>query len=190
MTDDYMQQLNDISRKYSPEAQEQFWDNNSGRAMELYTEYPNLLRSSILTSSITNLEKTFLKIHRAITENSNLKITGYKNKRFKNSTIENIIQSIDEVIPMKPLYEISAWEDLIFYIKIRNRVIHDNGSIHPVHHKELHYKIKDIGKSDLRTVTLNPYHELIFLENFSQAIINTSIEVLNRLVEAVQQYVE
>ncbi|SEM74704.1 hypothetical protein [Paenibacillus sp. OK076] len=185
-----LERMQKLAEEYSLEEQDEFWEYNMDRVNQLTVDYPNLLRSSILTSVITELEDTIVKIHKDLQDNSNLEIVSIGNKQLSGSTIERALQSIHQVIPLSELYESSNWKDLQLLLAIRNRVVHSRGVVHPVDYKELFDKLKYFEKIDTRTFRLDTYHQLLFLENSSDFIINTCKLLLDSVVKIILVYTE
>ncbi|OMD20337.1 hypothetical protein [Paenibacillus odorifer] len=183
------QELQELAKDYYDHELDQFWDNSSDRIQQLYTDYPNLLRSSILTSCITCLEKTFIQIHTNLQNDTfTSKPVSLSNKKLSGSVIEKVVQSVNEIYPLTRTLNLKEWNDLILNIKIRNRVIHDNGQVHPAKYKKLFQNIKQIELDNSKTVALSPYHELLFLENFSKSVIGVSLKIVGTFIDEVRQH--
>ncbi|MEK3827167.1 hypothetical protein [Paenibacillus sp. FSL K6-1558] len=185
-----LERMQKLAEKYSLEEQEGFWEYNMDRVKQLTVDYPNLLRSSILTSVITELEDTILKIHKDLQDNSNLEFVAIGNKQLSGSTIERALQSVNQVIPLSELYESSNWKDLQLLFAIRNRVVHSRGVVHPVDYSELFDKLKYFEKIDARTFRLDTYHQLLFLEKSSDFIINACKYLLDSVVKTISDFME
>lgn len=186
----HIQHLNELAKQYEEHELDTFWEYNYDRVQELSNDYPNLLRSSLLISCITNLEKTFTDIHNDLRVETNLHPVSLSNKRLEGSTIEKVLQSIHEVLPMDIIYDNDSWKNVVLYIKIRNRVIHSAGKIHPVEHEGLFNTVKDLQNKGGKFIALNEYHELIFLDHFSKNVIENSQILLKLFIKQIDDYIK
>ncbi|MGG4481219.1 hypothetical protein [Paenibacillus illinoisensis] len=186
-SEEHVQELNALADKYPEDMKQEFWDYNIDGLHQFYNDYPNLLRSSILVSCITNVEKTFIRLLSDLRENSDLKPVSINNKKLEGSDIEKVVQSIGEIIDLSTTTNSDAWKDLILNIKIRNRVIHSNGVIHPKKYESLFTQIKEYELRNQKFVALNQHHEIIFLEGYSEQIIAISKNVVDGIIVSIQQ---
>lgn len=187
-SEEHVQELNALADKYPDDIKQEFWDFNIDGLHQFYNDYPNLLRSSILVSCITNVEKTFIRLLSDLRENSDPKPVSINNGKLEGSDIEKVVQSIGEIIDLSSTTDSKAWEDLKFNIKIRNRVIHSNGVVHPIKHESLFAKIKEFEKRKENYIALNQHHEVIFLEGYSKQIIATSKNIVDNVIVTIQQH--
>ncbi|WP_211750087.1 hypothetical protein [Paenibacillus sp. Marseille-Q4541] len=169
----YSDHMNELAKEYSDEHDlDIFWDYNSDRFKQLYQDYPNTLRTSLLISCITHLEKATLNIYNDLQENyDNIFVSLKSNRQLKGSLIEKAVQSLSLHLSLEDICKSKPWKNIIFYIQLRNRIIHDAGVVHPKHYEELFRKIKNEEISETKIVVLNEYHEIIMLENSSNKII-------------------
>lgn len=165
-----------------------YWEYNSDRINELSVDYPNLLRSSLLISCVSNLEKTLMNVYDDIKSEAIPNLISLNNKSLRGSTIEKVLLSIHDRIQLSNLLDSDEWNRLKLYIQIRNRVVHGNGTVHPVKYKELFDSIKMQESNENRIVGLNDYHELVFLDHFSKNMISDSRFVLRLLISTITEY--
>lgn len=106
-----------LQKKYTNEQDlDIFWDYSSDRFKQLYQDYPNTLRTSMLISCITHLEKAMLNIYKDLQENySNLFVSLKSNRQLKGSLIEKAIQSISLHLSLEDLYNSKQLENIMYY---------------------------------------------------------------------------
>jgi hypothetical protein len=90
-SEEHVQELNALADKYPEDMKQEFWDYNIDGLHQFYNDYPNLLRSSILVSCITNVEKTFIRLLSDLRENSDPKPVSINNKNLEGSDIEKVV---------------------------------------------------------------------------------------------------
>ncbi|MWV44865.1 hypothetical protein GRF59_14685 [Paenibacillus sp. HJL G12] len=183
----YLERLKELSNKYSEDEQDDFWYYNRERLTQFHVDYPNLLRSSILISAISELENVLKKIKQELINYSILDPEDFtkKNKEEKGSSIEKTLKIFCDKLSIGLISELDSWNEVRFLIDIRNRVTHSVGQVHPIEQERLYNLLSLMEESDDRTIRLSPYHELIFLENSSTFIINSCLKLLKSITESV-----
>ncbi|WP_339193864.1 hypothetical protein MKY95_19045 [Paenibacillus sp. FSL P4-0176] len=186
----FANRVKELAAKYEGEDQTMVWDENRERYFQLHNIYPNLLRSSILSSALTELEMVIGKIRKELRENTELNIVSIHNKKLKGAEIQKALQSIFNGISINPQLNLKCWKQLQFIIEVRNRVIHSGGQVHPVEYKDLYVMIMGIEDMDDRHIGLSHYHEVEFLEEFPAFVLDVCNSILNQTVEELFKYQE
>ncbi|MGV2887182.1 hypothetical protein [Paenibacillus taichungensis] len=184
----FANRVTELAAKYEGEDQTMVWDENRERYFQLHSTYPNLLRSSILSSALTELEMVIGKIRKELIENTDLNIVSINNKQLEGAAIQKTIQSIFNAISINPRLKLKCWRQLQFIIEVRNRVIHSGGQIHPVDYKDLYITIMAIEDMNDRHIGLSYYHEVELLENFPTFVLDVCNSILNQTVEELFKY--
>ncbi|RXZ77971.1 hypothetical protein EBB07_28340 [Paenibacillaceae bacterium] len=184
----YREHLNEEAKSIDS-FDDQFWEYGSDRLKELHIDYPNHLRSSLLITCITIVEKTLTNIHYDIKNETDINIVGLNSKKLKGSTINKVVTSIhSDEISLHELISSEEWKNLKFYIDIRNRVVHDAGLVHPKKHEELFGRIKQIESQGSGIVGLNTYHEITFSDKFSEKVISDCQTVLEQFTTVINNH--
>ncbi|QNR65446.1 hypothetical protein IAQ67_16255 [Paenibacillus peoriae] len=183
-------EMNELAKEYTNEQDlDIFWDYNSDRFRQLYQDYPNTLRTSLLISCITHLEKAVTDIFNDLQANHGEIFASPKsNRQLKGSLIEKEIQSMSQHLFLEDVCSSDQWGRIVYYILLRNRVIHSAGLVHPKDYEDLFNKIKSEENSENKIVVLNEYHEIIMLENSSKQIIGDCEFFINNLTAKVIEF--
>lgn len=159
--------------------QEQFWENANDRVYQLDNEYPNILRSTLIIACITNVEKTLQDLYDDLILQKNIPLGKFNNK--KGSKIEKIIATIHDKIPLNDLYCSSKWDDLIFFIQIRNHIVHEGGRV-----SQSDKTYAQIKSSEL--LSIDEYDYLVYKENIANIVNYTCNIVLKLIFKDIYQY--
>ena len=77
-SDRHIQHLEDLSKELTDEEEkDMFWEYNIDRVHQLRKDYPNILRSSLLVSYMSNMEKVLVGIHEDL-KASNIELKNLK----------------------------------------------------------------------------------------------------------------
>ncbi|PYY28191.1 hypothetical protein [Paenibacillus illinoisensis] len=183
-TEVQIQHLEELSQALrSNQDKEEFWEYNLDRVHQLKDDYPNILRSSLLVSCMSNMEKVLVGIYEDL-KLRDLNLKSLRNKSFSNeSTIRKVFLAIGEAIHLHNVYNMPEWDRLLFYNELRNRVVHDTGKVYPEDYPDLSEKIKN---SEL--VSLSNHYDLVFVEDFAKQVNFDCTAILKRLLEEINNY--
>ncbi|WP_162630258.1 hypothetical protein [Brevibacillus brevis] len=181
--DSYIKYLEEEASKLSEEDKDVFWDYNIDRVDELRTEYPNTLRSSVLISCYSNLEKTLVDLHKSIRKSSIVPIRKLEDDSLSGSTIERVATCIKEDLGITVPFNIDSWSRIIVYKEIRNKVVHELGRISSS--SPLVTKIETLPH-----VHINNINEIVFENEFSRQVIYDMKTFVKSLFKEIQEFKE
>ncbi|MCY9592362.1 hypothetical protein PC41400_14925 [Paenibacillus chitinolyticus] len=182
---EYIAHLEAISENYKDDNLEMFWEYNIDQVNDLRYEYPTLLRSSVLISCYSNLEKTMVNFHEDLKLKTGLSL-NYNNRRFsRRSTIEKVLESLQESIPLPNSSGSIEWTNILFYKSLRNKVVHDLGKINKRKDRAL---LNQIEQSSF--VSVNEINTITFNEHFSEKVITDCRNFIDLLYTDIKLYTD
>ncbi|CAM3309124.1 MULTISPECIES: hypothetical protein [Saccharibacillus] len=192
----------EVQSQYGETPVPSYYDESSLRTRQLLNDSPTMLRHSLLSMYIAQLEHTLRGIHIQFEKQGIIDLNSEENnpnnkKRQVSSEdlgIARLINSFSKVLDLSNLTKSDVWSDILFYIKIRNRIAHSAGYVHSViskQHKSLYDSLKTEEGHELKReshgVFLGTYHDIQLDRTISERIKERCSSILKLLMDAIME---
>jgi hypothetical protein len=186
--DTFVKEAEKLTKDFSEEKIDHFWDFYLDDYQQIKSDYPSVLRYSIIISAYTSLEQTLMRVHYQHKKNRN-EFKKYKDiKRGKKlvgkrSDIEAIMKYIKNDMKIKLPYDYPSWDFISDLNKVRNNIAHNNGRI---------YDDKDPARL-FKIIKQQPYidvtdsNEILIEKEFTEIMLNNIIGFFDTLFDCIDQ---
>ncbi|MED3691287.1 hypothetical protein P4534_21205 [Peribacillus butanolivorans] len=178
---DFIGYTDNLTKDFPPDILEDFWDFYLDDYHQIKTDYPSVLRYSIIVSAYSTLEQTLMRVHNQHSTNRE----GYKKYKKNRSDILAIIEYIKRDMGIKIPNDFMELTYINKLTKIRNNIVHCNGRIYDDKNKDRLYKIikktPHIAEHSNEIMLEKEFIEIMLTNiiNFLKILFNT-IELKNR----------
>ncbi|MGG1486945.1 hypothetical protein ABEI56_23265 [Peribacillus castrilensis] len=174
---DFIEYTDNLTKDLPPDNLEEFWDFHLDDYHQIKTDYPSVLRYSIIVSAYSTLEQTLMRIHNQHSTNRE----GYKKYNKYRSDILAIIEYIKIDMGIKIPNDFMELTYINKLTKIRNNIVHCNGRIYDDKNKDRLYKIIK------ETPFIGDHSDEIMLEkDFIEIMLTNIINFLKILFNAIE----
>ncbi|WP_249593659.1 hypothetical protein [Peribacillus frigoritolerans] len=174
---DFIEYTDNLTKDFSPGSLEEFWDFHLDDYHQIKTDYPSVLRYSIIVSAYSTLEQTLMRVHNQHSKNR----AGYKKYKKNRNDISAILEYIKRDMGIKIPKNYMELSFINKLTKIRNNIVHCNGRIYD-----------DVNKDRLnKIIKETPFigdhsNEIMLEKEFIEIMLTNIINFLKILFNAIE----
>lgn len=188
---DLMNRYEQITKDYSEQEIDEFWDFHIDDHNDVNKEYPNLLRSNSLINAYSYYEKSLIENH-TLLKRTVVTVHFPNAKDLKSSAIKRMDGSVIEKIKACfedinfPFPTGTEWAEILKYKEVRNNIVHNGGIVETP--SDLTSDIM-LAINSLNHVSVSPNSgRIIFEEQFSFDVYNTMRDFYELFFTEIRNY--
>lgn len=162
-----------MAGEFEEEDQEGFWDWHTNEVSLYRSDFPNILRRSLLTSIYSFVESKLVALCRPTESGRSFSDRSSSRKSLINKAKDYLITELNVEFPI----DTPAWKFIQNTNRIRNCLVHSGGNVNAFRSER---KLRNII-ADMEHVTIDQRDKIILDETFCLAFIDHSFVLLSAL---------